>query len=118
LLEEALVALGVTTWAMVEWEADDAMGAAAAVADADERVTRVVICTPDKDLGQCVVDPVGMRGAYEWTALHRSGRRLLGARRRGERCEPGRREQCESYRPHGAVSSKPSLPDHYRSATG
>lgn len=54
LLEEALVAMGVTTWAMVEVEADDALGAAAAVADADERVERVVICTPDKDLGQCV----------------------------------------------------------------
>jgi 5'-3' exonuclease len=54
LLEEALVAMGVTTWAMVEWEADDALGAAAAVADADERVDRVIICTPDKDMGQCV----------------------------------------------------------------
>jgi len=55
-LEEALEALGVTVWAMVEHEADDAMGAAAAVADADPRVTQVIICTPDKDLGQCVRD--------------------------------------------------------------
>ena len=54
-MEEALVAMGVTTWAMVEWEADDALGAAAAVADADERVEQVLIVTPDKDLGQCVV---------------------------------------------------------------
>jgi len=54
LMEEALVAMGVTTWAMVEWEADDALGAAAAVAAADERVEQVQICTPDKDLGQCV----------------------------------------------------------------
>jgi 5'-3' exonuclease len=54
MLEEALVDLGVTTWAMVEYEADDALGAAAAVAAADERVERVVIWTPDKDLGQCV----------------------------------------------------------------
>ncbi len=46
--------MGVTTWAMVEWEADDALGAAAAVADADERVEQVLIVTPDKDLGQCV----------------------------------------------------------------
>jgi 5'-3' exonuclease len=53
-VEEALAAMGVTVWAMVEHEADDALGAAAAVADADERVDRVVICTPDKDLGQCV----------------------------------------------------------------
>jgi 5'-3' exonuclease len=55
LLEEGLVALGVTLFAMVEYEADDAMGAAAAVAAADERVSQVLICTPDKDLGQCVV---------------------------------------------------------------
>ncbi len=53
-LEEALVAMGVVTWAMVEYEADDALAAGAAVASADERVERVVICTPDKDLGQCV----------------------------------------------------------------
>jgi 5'-3' exonuclease len=54
LMEEALVAMGVTTWAMVEWEADDALGAAAGVAAADERVEQVLIVTPDKDLGQCV----------------------------------------------------------------
>jgi 5'-3' exonuclease len=53
-LEEALVAMGVTTWAMVVHEADDALGAAAQVADADERVEQVLIVTPDKDLGQCV----------------------------------------------------------------
>jgi len=54
-LEEGLAAMGVTVWAMVQWEADDALGAAAAVAAADPRVERVVICTPDKDLAQCVV---------------------------------------------------------------
>ena len=53
-LEDALRALGVTVWAMVEVEADDALGAAAAVAAADPEVERVVICTPDKDLAQCV----------------------------------------------------------------
>jgi 5'-3' exonuclease len=53
-LEDALVAMGVTTWAMVEYEADDALGSAAAVAADDDRVEQVVICTPDKDLGQCV----------------------------------------------------------------
>ena len=53
-MEEALVTAGFTTWAMVEYEADDALGAAAAVADADPRVSQVVIVTPDKDLGQCV----------------------------------------------------------------
>jgi 5'-3' exonuclease len=54
ILEEALEAMGVTTWAMVEWEADDALASAAAVAARDDRVEKVVICTPDKDLGQCV----------------------------------------------------------------
>ncbi|HEY5663041.1 MAG TPA: 5'-3' exonuclease H3TH domain-containing protein [Ilumatobacter sp.] len=53
-MERALVAMGVTTWAMVEWEADDALGAAAHVAALDERVEQVLIVTPDKDLGQCV----------------------------------------------------------------
>ena len=56
LLEGALNALGVTVWAMVEQEADDALAAAAAVAAADPRVEEAVICTPDKDLAQCVVD--------------------------------------------------------------
>jgi 5'-3' exonuclease len=53
-LEEALAALGVVVWAMVEFEADDALGAAAAMAAADARVTQVIVCTPDKDLAQCV----------------------------------------------------------------
>jgi len=55
LLEEALVSLGVKLWPMVELEADDALASAAAVAAADPRVDRVFICTPDKDLAQCVV---------------------------------------------------------------
>jgi 5'-3' exonuclease len=54
LLEEALVAFGVTVWPMVEYEADDALAAAAVKAAADPRVTQVRICTPDKDLSQCV----------------------------------------------------------------
>ena len=54
LLEEALTALGVVVWPMVEFEADDALAAAAEKAAADARVDRVVICTPDKDLSQCV----------------------------------------------------------------
>jgi 5'-3' exonuclease len=56
LLEEAVRALGVTVWAMVDVEADDALAAAAAVAAADQRVERAVVLTPDKDLAQCVVD--------------------------------------------------------------
>jgi 5'-3' exonuclease len=53
-VEDALRAFGFTVWAMVEQEADDALAAAALVAVADHRVERAVICTPDKDLGQCV----------------------------------------------------------------
>ena len=53
-LEEALRALGVAVWPMVEFEADDALAAGAARAADDPRVERVIICTPDKDLGQCV----------------------------------------------------------------
>ena len=56
-LEEALRSLGVVVWAMVELEADDALAAAARVAAADARAEQVVICTPDKDLAQCVTDP-------------------------------------------------------------
>ncbi len=53
-LEDALRAMGVTVWAMVEFEADDALAAAATLAAADERVEQVIIRTVDKDLGQCV----------------------------------------------------------------
>jgi 5'-3' exonuclease len=53
-LEEALSALGLVVWPMVEFEADDALAAAAGMAAADARVDRVVVCTPDKDLAQCV----------------------------------------------------------------
>lgn len=58
LLEDALRALGVTVFAMVEFEADDALAAAALVASHDPAVEQVQICTPDKDLAQCV------RGAH------------------------------------------------------
>lgn len=53
-LEDALTAAGITVWPMVEFEADDALASAAVLAARDERVERVVICTPDKDLAQCV----------------------------------------------------------------
>ena len=53
-LEEALVAMGVAVWPMVELEADDALASAAHLAAADERVAKVCIWTPDKDLAQCV----------------------------------------------------------------
>ena len=54
-VEEALRAMGVTVWAMEEYEADDGLGSAAAVAADDRRVKQVRILSPDKDLGQCVV---------------------------------------------------------------
>lgn len=55
ILEEALQAMGVLVWPMVYFEADDALASAAFNAAQDERVSQVVICTPDKDLAQCVV---------------------------------------------------------------
>src|SRR5262245_3087125 len=54
LLEEALTAMGIVVWPMVEFEADDALASAAAIAAKDKRVERVIIRTPDKDLAQCV----------------------------------------------------------------
>ena len=78
LLEEALRALGVVVWAMEEYEADDALASAAFLAAKDPRVSKVVICTPDKDLAQCV-----------------SGSRVvqLDRRRRTTRDEQGVREK-------------------------
>jgi 5'-3' exonuclease len=55
ILEIALEAMGVRVWPMVEFEADDALASSAAQAAKDERVHQVLICTPDKDLSQCVV---------------------------------------------------------------
>jgi len=55
ILEEALEAMGVMVWPMVQYEADDALASAAAKAASDRRVRQVLICTPDKDLSQCVV---------------------------------------------------------------
>ena len=55
-LEEALVAMGVAVWPMIDYEADDALASAAHLAALDKRVEKVCIWTPDKDLAQCVVD--------------------------------------------------------------
>ena len=55
ILEEALESMGVVVWPMTYFEADDALASAAGKAAADERVKQVLICTPDKDLAQCVV---------------------------------------------------------------
>jgi len=54
LLEETLSAAGIVVWPMIDFEADDALAAGAILAAQDQRVERVVICTPDKDLAQCV----------------------------------------------------------------
>jgi 5'-3' exonuclease len=71
-LEEALTAMGVAVWPMVELEADDALASAARIAAADERVQKVCIWTPDKDLAQCVRDDrvvqVDRRGNKIFTA--------------------------------------------------
>ena len=66
-LEEALGAMGICVWPMVEFEADDGLAAGAAMAAADKRVDRVLICTPDKDLAQCV-DGVGSAAGkiFQW----------------------------------------------------
>jgi 5'-3' exonuclease len=55
ILEEALQSMGVLVWPMIKFEADDALASAAAKAAQDDRARRVIICTPDKDLSQCVV---------------------------------------------------------------
>jgi len=55
IVEQALEAMGVVVWPMVYFEADDALASAAAKAAQDDRVKQVLICTPDKDLSQCVV---------------------------------------------------------------
>lgn len=54
ILEEVLIAAGIVVWPMIEFEADDALASAAALAAKDRQVEQVVICTPDKDLAQCV----------------------------------------------------------------
>src|SRR6266581_679322 len=54
-LEEALAAMGVVVWPMIELEADDALASAAHLAAQDQRVQKVCIWTPDKDLAQCVI---------------------------------------------------------------
>jgi 5'-3' exonuclease len=55
-LEESIAAMGIAVWPMVELEADDALASAAHIASQDERVQKVCIWTPDKDLAQCVVE--------------------------------------------------------------
>jgi 5'-3' exonuclease len=79
LIEQGLEAAGITVFAMVEHEADDALGAAAAKAAADDRVERVYICTPDKDLGQCVGGKVVQLDRRKRTVLMRDVADALAA---------------------------------------
>jgi 5'-3' exonuclease len=55
-LEDALAAMGIVVWPMIEFEADDALASAAALTSKDSRVQKVCIWTPDKDLAQCVIE--------------------------------------------------------------
>ena len=72
--EEAIEALGVVLWPETEFEADDAIGAAAARFAADPEVERVLICTPDKDMAQCVVgDRVVLRDRRRQITYNRDG---------------------------------------------
>jgi 5'-3' exonuclease len=73
LLEEVLEAAGICVMAMVEVEADDALGAMARVAAADDRVEQVQICTPDKDLAQCVGGKVVQVDRRKGTVMDRAG---------------------------------------------
>jgi 5'-3' exonuclease len=73
LLEEVLEAAGITTLVMVEHEADDGLGAMAKVAAADDRVERVWICTPDKDLAQCVGGKVVQMDRRKGTVIDAAG---------------------------------------------
>jgi 5'-3' exonuclease len=73
IMEDALRALGVAVWAMVELEADDALASAAKVAAKDRRVKQVIICTPDKDLGQCVGGKVVQLDRRKETLLDAEG---------------------------------------------
>ncbi len=73
LLEEVLEAAGICTMAMVEHEADDALAAMAVRAAADDRVERVVICTPDKDLAQCVGGKIVQMDRRKGTTIDAAG---------------------------------------------
>ncbi|HEY0825772.1 MAG TPA: 5'-3' exonuclease H3TH domain-containing protein [Ramlibacter sp.] len=72
-LEEALAAMGVAVWPMVELEADDALASAAALAEQDARVEKVLIWTPDKDLAQCVREERVLQ-------VDRRGKKIRGAK--------------------------------------
>jgi 5'-3' exonuclease len=106
IMEEALSAMGVTVWPMVEYEADDALASAAAVADADARVTQVQILSPDKDLGQCV----------KGTRVVQIDRRKMGKGENGVVDEAALAQALKENRIAGAAvdvySIEPATPDN------
>jgi hypothetical protein len=140
-LEEALDGMGVMVWPMVEYEADDALASAAAKAARDDRVRQVIICTPDKDLAQCVrgtrvvqlvalasTQPsvssrhgiAGKRAGRHWGALPLRGSRSLFVPKAGENrvvIAFGERDYTEHSVPSGYDAARgKSAPGHRRSA--
>ncbi|WP_376705927.1 hypothetical protein [Mesorhizobium sp. ISC25] len=107
-LEKALAAMGVAVWPMVELEADDALASAAQSAAADERVQKVCIWTPDKDLAQCVrgdhVVQVDRRTQKIRDAASTGGNSRLTPLRRGGRSS--RRDRPTSRSPLGAAAQQ------------
>ena len=104
-MERALEAAGFVVWPMVEHEADDALAAAAALADADERVEQVLIVTADKDLGQCV--SVDARGAVRPSQAEDHRRRRRAGEVRGRaRVDP----RLPRARRRHAPTDSPALP--------
>ena len=87
-LEILVEALGVTLWPMVELEADDAMASAANTATADPRVEQVLLCTPDKDLAQCVEGRRVVQLDRRNGCRHRRGRGVVQVRS-CSRLDPG-----------------------------
>src|SRR4029450_9442366 len=112
LLEVALEAMGVVVWPMVELEADDALASAAAVAADDPSVAQVVICTPDKDLGQCVRDG---------RVVQLDRRRQLGYDEAGVKAKfgggPGRGPRRSTTPPHWSASPPRGGSGRWPSAT-
>jgi hypothetical protein len=99
LLEEALQAYGVKVWPMVEYEADDALAAAAVYAAADARVTQVRVCSPDKDLAQCVSGTRVVQEDRLRRAIRRFLRRLSRPGRVGREVGGRGARQVQTHRP-------------------
>src|SRR5437879_6505485 len=97
-LEEALTAMGVVVWPMIELEADDALASAAQIASGDQRVEKVCIWTPDKDLAQCV------RGDRV-VQVDRKGKTIRDAARAREKFGERRKASRDSIARVGATAA-------------